>query len=141
MWKQSIYIQPIILRPGKIPPIGLSAADIQPISILRIPKPIAKLCGLNHNQLFKTGAGYSYNQYDPVLGSLPLCQRSASYFTAARNYACVVKLLRIKGAAYDMDFRPYHNKSDLRPIGLFYPKWYTTGTQLVHKSYIVPQLY
>nr|CCA19752.1 AlNc14C78G5168 [Albugo laibachii Nc14] len=59
----------------------------------------------SHNQLHKTGARYPYNQYDPMLGSLPLCQRSASYFTATRNYACVLKLLRIKGAAYDMDFR------------------------------------
>ena len=33
---------------------------------------------------------------------IALCQRSASYFTATRNYACVLKLLRIKGAAYDI---------------------------------------
>nr|CCA26400.1 AlNc14C370G11095 [Albugo laibachii Nc14] len=42
------------------------------------------------------------SQCDPMLGSLPLCQCSASYFTVTRNYVCVFKLLRIKGTAYDI---------------------------------------
>nr|CCA27082.1 AlNc14C452G11742 [Albugo laibachii Nc14] len=68
-------------------------------------RPSLFILSLNQRSVFKTVAGYPYNQCDPMLGLLPLCQCSASDFTATRNYACVLKLVRIKGATYDMDFR------------------------------------
>nr|CCA14416.1 AlNc14C3G513 [Albugo laibachii Nc14] len=41
-----VYIQPIILRLGKMPPIVLGAVDIQPISILRIANPTLQGMGI-----------------------------------------------------------------------------------------------
>nr|CCA20202.1 AlNc14C88G5597 [Albugo laibachii Nc14] len=45
-----VYIRPIILRLGKMPPIVIGAADIQPISILRIAKPTLQAMGIKVKQ-------------------------------------------------------------------------------------------
>nr|CCA15952.1 AlNc14C16G1790 [Albugo laibachii Nc14] len=47
---RKVYIQPIILRLEKSPPIVLSATEIQPISILRIAKPTLQAMGTKVKQ-------------------------------------------------------------------------------------------
>nr|CCA27110.1 AlNc14C457G11767 [Albugo laibachii Nc14] len=76
-------------------------------------------------------------QCDPMLGPLPLCQCSASYFTATRKYACVLKLLRIKGAGYDMDFRvlePEPKDAQVRQLENLQPLRYALSVWRRHKS-------